>query len=399
MVNKFKKDILIISHFVNFPEEKGNDRFCYLADLLCNRGNSVEIITSDFIHFKKEHRHSKREKYKYKYQLIHEPSYKKNICLRRFYSHYIFAKNVKKYLNTRRKPDVIYCAIPSLDVAKVAAKYARKNHIKFIVDVQDLWPEAFKMVFHVPIVSDLIFAPMKIKANYTYRQADGIVAVSDTYVNRALAVNEKCSQGLSVFLGTDLQKFDKYKSTAKLSEKDGIIRLVYIGTLGHSYDLTCVFDAMVQLKEEGYDDIRFQVIGDGPLKSKFQEYSNKLKLDVEYTGRLEYSDMVSRLTECDIAVNPIVAGSAASIINKVGDYAMSGLPVVNTQECEEYRRLVEHYNMGFNCKNNDAEDLANKLILLIKDAKLREEMGSNARRCAVEMFAREIRYTKILDLI
>lgn len=399
MVNKFKKDILIISHFVDFPEEKGNDRFCYLADLLCDRGNSVEIITSDFIHIKKEHRISKKGKYKYKYKLIHEPSYKKNICLRRFYSHFVFAKNVKKYLNARRKPDVIYCAIPSLDVAKVAAKYAKKNHVKFIVDVQDLWPEAFKMVFHVPVVSDLIFAPMQMKANYAYRQADEVVAVSDTYVNRALTVNKKCSQGLSVFLGTDLQKFDKYKSIAKLSKKDGIIRLVYIGTLGHSYDLTCVFDAMVQLKKKGYDSIRFRVIGDGPLKAKFQEYSNKLKLDVEYTGRLEYSEMVSRLTECDIAVNPIMHGAAQSIINKVGDYAAAGLPVISTQECNEYRNLINKYQCGFNCENGNIQQIAKRIMYFVEHTEEMKRMGEASRKLGEELFDRTTMYEKILELI
>ncbi len=36
--------------------------------------------------------------------------------------------------------------MPSLDVAKVAAKYAKENNIRFIIDIQDLWPEAFRMV-------------------------------------------------------------------------------------------------------------------------------------------------------------------------------------------------------------------------------------------------------------
>ncbi len=399
MVNKCRKDILIISHFVDFPEEKGNDRFCYLAELLCDKGYTVEIVTSDFIHTKKEHRISKREQYKYRYKLIHEPAYKKNICLRRFYSHFVFARNVKKYLMVRKKPDVIYCAIPSLDVAKAAAKYAKKNNIKFIIDVQDLWPEAFKMVFHVPIASDLIFAPMQMKADYAYKQADAIVAVSKTYVNRALAVNHKCHQGLSVFLGTDLQEFDKYKSSEKLSDKDGIMRLVYIGTLGHSYDLISVFDAMLCLKKKGYDNIRFCVVGDGPLKTKFEEYSSKLKLDVEFTGRLEYSEMVYRLTECDIAINPIIHGAAQSIINKVGDYAAAGLPVISTQECKEYQNLINKYQCGFNCENGNIQQFAKTIIYLIEHPKEMKRMEQASRSLGEELFDRAAMYEKILKLI
>lgn len=71
--------------------------------------------------------------------------------------------------------------------------------------------------------------------------------------------------------------------------------------------------------------------------------------------------MTGILCACDIAVNPIKAKSAGSIINKVADYAAAGLPVINTQECEEYRNLVENYKIGFNCENNNANDLAEKL--------------------------------------
>ena len=37
-----------------------------------------------------------------------------------------------------------------------------------------------------------------------YRNADSICAVSKTYVNRALSLNQKCKSGATVFLGTNL---------------------------------------------------------------------------------------------------------------------------------------------------------------------------------------------------
>jgi len=51
--------------------------------------------------------------------------------------------------------------------------------------------------------------------------------------------------------------------------------------------------------------------------------------------------MVGLLCACQIAINPIKSKSAGSIINKVGDYAAAGLPVINSQENEEYRRLIK----------------------------------------------------------
>ena len=98
--------------------------------------------------------------------------------------------------------------------------------------------------------------------------------------------------------------------------------------------------------------------------------------------------MCGAISACDMVVNPIVGKSVASIINKHADYAASGLPVINTQESPEYRNLVEDYNMGFNCKNGNTVEMAEKIKTLIEDKSLRHEMGRNARRCAVERFDR-----------
>lgn len=397
------KDILIIAHFSFTPGTKNNSRFHYIASLLLEKRWNVELVTTSFDHKNKrqrEYTQSDVEALGYQCTPIYEPGYPKNVCLKRFYSHYIMGKNLKKYLKSRKKPDVIYCAIPSLDVAKVAAKYARKNNIRFIIDVQDLWPEAFKMVFHVPVFSDLIFAPMKWQADYTYRQADEIVAVSETYLDRALKVNHKCNRGHIVFLGTELKTFDKNTSNdVKWAKKETELWLGYCGTLGASYDLTCVIDALHIVRDKGLTIPRFIVMGDGPRKKEFEEYAKEKGVEYIFTGRLPYPQMCALLVKCDMVVNPITHGAAQSIINKHADYAASGLPVLNTQECEEYRKLVERYNMGFNCNNNDAEDLAKKLILLIKDAKLREEMGSNARKCAEECFDREHIYSELLRIL
>ena len=140
-------------------------------------------------------------------------------------------------------------------------------------------------------------------------------------------------------------------------------------------------------------------MGDGPLKSKFEQYARVKNINALFTGRLEYGKMVGILTECDIAVNPISRGAAQSIINKHSDYAAAGLPVLNTQESEEYRGLVDTYNFGLNCRNQDAEDFANKLLLLYEDEKLRKSLGENSRRVAEEMFDRKVTYTQILNII
>lgn len=398
-----KKKILIVAHFMRMPWEKGNSRFTYLANLIDKEKYDVEIVTSSFLHgskIQREMNYTEMERLDYKITTIFEPGYKKNVSLTRFYSHYVFGKNLKKYLNGLNKtPDIIYCSVPSLDSGNVVAKFAKKNKIRFIVDVQDLWPESFKMVLNIPFVSDIVFSPMMKKANYIYGQADDIVAVSETYVNRATKVNNKFKNKLSAFLGTDLNYFDECKNKNKVEYNDDVIRIAYIGTLGHSYDIKSTIDALRILKDKGISNLKFIVMGNGPLKKEFEEYAENSKIDYEFTGRLDYDIMVGRLCACDIVVNPIVGKSVASIINKVGDYAASGLPVINTQESDEYKKIVENYNIGFNCINGDAIDMSKKIENLINNKVLRLEMGKNNRILAEEKFDRNKTYKEICKLV
>lgn len=394
------KDILIITHFYQAPFEEGNGRFNYIAEKLSDF-NSVEVVTSSFSHIKKKQRLDQSEfESKYKLTYISEPGYFKNVSIKRLYSHMVMAKNLSKYLKKRKKPDVVYCAVPSLSVGLVAAKFCKKNSVKFIIDIQDLWPEAFGMVNKIPGISPVLFSPLKQVADFIYSSADSIVGVSKTYCERAVNVNPKVNRYDSVFLGTELDEFDEFKKMELPARKDqNSFLLAYIGTLGHSYDLTCVLNALAILKRKGLHGIKFIVMGDGPLKDKFEKLASSLNLNVQFTGRLKYSDMVSFLCGCDVAVNPITQGAAQSIINKVGDYAAAGLPVINTQECQEYRTLVSDYGIGYNCKNNDPDDLALKILDLYNSPEIRVEMGKNNRKLAEVLFDRKISYKKILRLL
>ena len=172
--------------------------------------------------------------------------------------------------------------------------------------------------------------------------------------------------------------------------------LAYCGTLGSSYDLTCVIDAIEKL---GDPNLHFVVMGDGPKKEEFETRAKEKKINATFTGRLQYEAMCCLLSHCDITINPIMHLAEQSIINKHADYAASGLPVISTQESEEYRKLVEDYDMGFNCENGNIAELADKLGALIKDPQLRKRMGRNARKCASEKFDRKRTYKHLIKEI
>ncbi|MFR4147316.1 MAG: hypothetical protein ACLT1J_14050 [Mediterraneibacter gnavus] len=110
--------------------------------------------------------------------------------MRRVRSHKIAAENLRKLLEKEGDYDLIYAEIPPNDVALAAAEYAHRNKIPFVADVNDLWPEAMRMVFDIPIVSDLLFYPLKRDAEKVYSLTSGVIGTSDEYRDRPF-LNQK----------------------------------------------------------------------------------------------------------------------------------------------------------------------------------------------------------------
>ena len=399
---KNKKDIMLIANYWHFEEEKASSRYRTMANIIVESGYNLEVVTSSFRHLTKKQREFNKtylKKLPYKVTMLYEPGYSKNISMARIYSHYILGKNISKYLKRRNIPDVIIVSVPSLDVASAVTKYAKRNNVKVILDIQDLWPEAFKMAINIPIISDLIFLPMKITADNIYRSADRIMAVSDTYVRRGLKCNKKDKTGLSIYIGTDPDLVEKEIDGINVVKPDEEFWIGYIGALGHSYDIKLVIDAINIVSQVNNRQLIFKVMGDGDLRSEFEDYARLKGVKCDFTGFISYGQMMSILKECDIAVNPIIGGSVSSIINKVSDYAIAGVPVINSQKSEEYRHLVNKYNCGINCTCGDTEDFAKAILFCIDNPDKVIEMSKNSHTLGAEKFDRRRTYPKVVELI
>lgn len=396
-----KKDVLLIANYWHMESEKASSRYRTFADILSTRYD-LEVVTSTFCHLKKEQRKIEKlylDELPYKMTFCYEKGYDKNISLKRIRSYKEFGKNVYEYLKTRKKADVVIVSVPSLSVADYVTKFCQKNNIPVIVDIQDLWPEAFKMAIKMPVVSDVLFAPMMRQANRTYARANVIMAVSDTYVARGKKCNPNAEE-LSIYIGTDEELVEKKTKGVVVDKPKDEFWVGYVGALGHSYDIKLVIDGIKRLKEEkGIDNIVFKIMGDGVLRQEFEEYARNSGIRYEFTGLLEYGVMMKTLMSCDVGVNAIIGTSVSSIINKVADYAAAGVPVINTQNCEEYRQLLVEYNCGISITSGDVHEFANALWELYGNENKRLEMNKNARRLYDDKFNRRKRYPKLMNMI
>lgn len=399
-----KKRIAIYTQDAKLGNEvKGATRYVYLATLLHEHGYEVDFITSGFQHWEKRQRdveHFDAGTDAYTIRFIEEPFYPKNMCPQRIWAHHVVAKRVAKYFDEHHDFDLIYCQIPPNDVAREIGKAAHRFKIPFVVDVNDLWPEAFHVAFDVPVLSDILFAPFYRQAKAVYQMADAVVGTSDEYRERGLRDARTGIPSETVYVGNQLCEFDAgvVANALQIDKPIDEIWVSYAGTLSACYDLETLVRAMAMVQKT-HPEAKLQILGDGSERDNLKAAAHSSGAEVVFHGYLPYSQMAAWLSKSDITINSLVEKAAQSIVTKIGDYLAAGKPMVNTSCSKEFRAKVEADGFGVNVKPGDAEGMASVLIDLIENPSRRARMGEKARAIAEEQFDRPHSYLKTVRLI
>jgi glycosyltransferase involved in cell wall biosynthesis len=399
-------------------ETRGYTRYWSLANMAAQAGFEVDLITSRFQHWDKAHRDLDAldlSACPFNLVFIDEPGYARNLSLQRIRSHRHAARNLRRFLQSAKPYRLIYAEIPPNDVALSSARFAAEQGIPFIVDVNDLWPEAMRMVFDVPVISDLLLYPFARDAREVYRRASAVVGTSDEYAARPFADRPAdCPpnrspnrppniEALTVYVGNELDEFDAgaaaAASYAAALRDSQTFWVTYAGTLGASYDIATMIRAAALLAQRGLRDIETLILGDGPNRASLEELARTLAAPVRFGGYTPYAEMAACLKASDILVNSLVRKAPQSIVNKIADYLAAGKPLLNTGSSPELRAKIAAQGLGVSIEAENPELLATTIEELYRDPARRSRMAQAARHVAETEFDRKVSYQRIIDLI
>ncbi|HHS1812919.1 TPA: glycosyltransferase [Neisseria meningitidis] len=383
-------NITIVAPYCSLPSEPHFNRFWYLAELL-SQSHDVLLITSNFKHYDKSFRRPEdaeaASQGRLKVMLLEESGYSKNVSLGRVTSHHRFVKHFEKWLENCRpgEQDVVFSAYPLIATNLLLGKHKARLGYKLIVDVQDVWLESFSSV--VPFLKKVPhkLLPFASRANRAYRYADALVAVSQTYLDRAKETNPNVP-GEVIYIGADFPKLDAAPAKDFGDDKT---RFFYLGTLSYSYDVETVCKGVRKLLDDG-ENVELHIMGGGPDLEKLKQYENRA---IKFYGYLPYSEMMSIAKGCDIAVNAIHSHAMQSVTNKLSDYMALQKPILNSQNNAEVLDLMnllphENYRSG----DVDGFVQAAKDILKRKNDPVQSDE-------IVRRFRRDVAYQKIVNLI
>ena len=397
--------IAVVTLGVKLDGEKGYTRFRYLCDFLTEAGYQVDLITTTFQHWEKAQRDIekiRKSDYRFGLKFIYEPGYKRNVDIKRIRSHRIAAKNLTALLEREGDYDLLYAEIPPNDVALACGEFAKKKGIPFVADVNDLWPEAMRMVLDIPVISSILFYPLQRDAEKVYSLVSGVIGTSDEYRDRPFENQKRDVPKATVYVGNELSVFDSgaEKTSGDIVKPEEEFWVTYAGTIGTSYDIRTMLFAAEELAKRGKENIKIKILGGGPLKDELEALARDKKINnAEFVGYAPYDKMAAYLKKSDILVNSFVRKAPQSIVTKIGDYLAAGKAMINTCMSPEFRNKVENDGFGVNIEPEDAGILADAIEDLYRDEEKRLEMGRKARQIAEEQFDRPKSYRKIEELI
>lgn len=166
--------------------------------------------------------------------------------------------------------------------------------------------------------------------------------------------------------------------------------LCLVGNLVSWQGVATLIASMVAVKRE-VADVRLLVVGDGIERSRLerQAYRLNLRASVHFIGQVPREDVPWWISASDIGVMPATLrrndriGSSAL---KLREYLACGIPVVATN-IEGGGPLLETHEVGLGFQGDSVDDLARKLIHLLRDPELRSAMSARARPFAVEQLS------------
>jgi glycosyltransferase involved in cell wall biosynthesis len=181
--------------------------------------------------------------------------------------------------------------------------------------------------------------------------------------------------------GVDLSRFGDFKVSAS-SEPEKVFKVMYLGAHGQANALDVLIQTAKNIQDQGYYEIRFILVGDGPEKPKLMALAKELGLlNVEFRDPVPKSEVAKVLHEADaffVQLGGTEVYRYGISSNKLFDFMAAGKPVFSSAAAP--KKPVEEAGCGFTIPPRDPDALAEAVIKLYQmSPQERAEMGKRGR--------------------
>lgn len=319
----------------------------------------------------------------------------------------VFAKDA-------RSCDVMFIAStpPIQGALAVLVKKCRRDHIPFVYNLQDIFPDSL-VGTGLAKKDGLLWKIGRRIENFTYRNADKIIVISQDFKRNIMAKGVPEEKIEVVYNWVDENAITPVKDEEnELFEEFGIsrekFRVVYAGNLGNAQNIEIIVNAARKLKDN--KEIEFIIFGKGGLEDEIKATKVNEQLDNLKILPLQPYERVAKVYGlghvCIVACKPGLGGAAMP--SKTWSIMSSGRAVLANFDEGELKEIVEGgpstssgsaKPCGVFTKAGDLEGFVAAIEELSQHPERCVEMGRNGRQFILENLTREVGTRKYVEVI
>ena len=285
------------------------------------------------------------------------------------------------------------------------SKFSRKHNIPLIVDVRDLWPEAYANVIpnRLSFMRHLIrriLVSLSIRYRKIIKNTYALTTISDAMMDYLAKVyGRKNNENDEVFhIGSSQTKFQNSSHTVLDNENaleinkndvsNAPLRLVYAGNIGFQTDFNRIITLGHALEKRNVN-FEITICGNGPRLAELKSKTNN-SVSINFVGWLNGNELRKELDNADFGLLFFYPNLdfQLSIPSKVSEYLSSTKAILSI--CDgSVRKLIEEHKVGLDCFSMTDDEIAEKLAEYACDSHVMNSFANNSRLLFENKFSQQ----------
>ena len=316
-----------------------------------------------------------------------------------FYEFFVgaFSKNA-------RSCDLMFIASTPPIQGALAATVKKINHIPIVYNLQDIFPDSL-VGTGLAKKGSLLWKIGRVIENYTYRNADKIIVISEGFKKNIMAKGVPEDKIVVIYNWVDEEAVvDIPRSENVLFDRYNLDRdkfyITYSGNIGLTQNMDLLLEVMGELKTDA-PDIRLVLIGEGAYKKQVEEMiAAKNLTNVKMLPFQPYEDIshVFSMGDAGLVISKPGVGEN-SVPSKTWSIMSASRPVLANFDENELKDIVSEHRCGIFTKAGDKDTFKASILELYHNPELCREYGQNGRQFVMDYLTKRVGTQKYVDVI
>lgn len=269
--------------------------------------------------------------------------------------------------------------------------------------VLDLWPENLYSVLNIK--SPLLRKIAEKISHWHYRHVDKLIALSESMKNKLIDITHISAEKITVLPQAAEKIYETPIHDKELHRRfKDKFTVVFTGNISPAQSFNTMIDAAEILKNQGYNDIHWIIIGDGMSRKDVEQtiYDRGLSDIFSFEGHHPIEDIPKYTERADVLVGCLVKSSLleATVPAKVMSYIASAKPIALAMDGEVQKLINNQIKCGYVSNTEDGLALSKNIKIIYEMSSVdRSKLAERAQTYHLRYFERGILLNQLFSFI